>query len=141
MDKRIIICPDLVDPRPYNHSHAVLAGNLIFVSGLIAKRDDEGVINGTSHGIDGTITHDVSCQFDSIIESLEQILHDAESDLSKVIDVTVFLTDIERDFKRFNATYGTVFGNLLPARTTVEVSRFPSDVCIELKVVAMRNSS
>jgi len=111
------------------------------VSGLIAKRNKEGVISGTSHEIDGTTTHDVSRQFDSIIESLEQILRDSESDLSQVIDVTVFLSDIKRDFKRFNASYGAVFGNSLPSRTSVEVSRFPSDVCIELKVVAMRNLS
>lgn len=139
MDKQIVICSDLADPRPYHHPHAVLAENLIFVSGLIATRNQDGTIIGTSHEIDGTISHDVSCQFDSIIESLEQILRDADSDLSKVIDVTVFLSDIDRDFKRFNASYGTVFGDFLPARTTIEVSRFPSDVCIELKVVAMKN--
>jgi len=71
VDKRIIICPDLVDPRPHNHSHAVLAGNLIFVSGLISKRDDMGVINGTSHGIDGTITHEVLRQFDSYLPKVK----------------------------------------------------------------------
>ena len=76
-----------------------------------------------------------------IVETLEQILRDADSDLSMVVDVTVFMSDIKRDFTRFNASYGTVFGNCLPSRTTVEVSRFPSEVCIELKVVAMRNNS
>jgi len=111
------------------------------VSGLVAKRNESGNVSGTSRAPDGAITHDVMVQFGSIVETLEQILRDAYSDLSMVVDVTVFMSDIKRDFARFNASYGTVFGNCLPSRTTVEVSRFPSEVCIELKVVAMRNNS
>ena len=141
MDRRVIICKDLDDPRSFHHPHAVIAGQLIFVSGLVAKRDEVGNVSGTSHAPDGTITHDVMVQFGSIVETLKQILRDADSDLSMVVDVTVFMSDIKRDFTRFNASYGTVFGDCLPSRTTVEVSRFPSEVCIELKVVAMRNDS
>jgi len=85
VDRRIIISGELDDPRSFHHSHAVTVGHLIFVSGLVVRRNELGNVSGTSRWPDGTITHDGTRQFESIIESLEIILHDAESDLSKVM--------------------------------------------------------
>jgi len=111
----------------------------VYVSGLIAKRDANMKFVGTTVSIFRNTKHDVSEQLESIMESLGTILEESGSRLSNIVDVTVFLTNVERDFANFNRAYGTFFSEILPTRTTVEVSRLPSNVCIELKVIARKN--
>ncbi len=120
------------------HPHARLVGNFLYVSGIIATQKDEPQIPGVIYDSDGRpVGHDVVKQFESTIQNLEDVLITAGTSLKNVIDVTVFLTNIERDFQKFNAVYGKYFSEILPARTTVEVTRLPSPVCIELKVIAL----
>ena len=96
-------------------------------------------IPGVDYNEKGEITgFDIEKQFVATIENLEIVLKECGSSLENVVDITVFLTDIQRDFKKFNAIYGKYFGHINPARTTVEVSKFPSPVNIELKVIAIR---
>jgi 2-iminobutanoate/2-iminopropanoate deaminase len=64
------------------------------------------------------------------------ILQTAGSNKTLVVDVQVFLLGMSENFAIMNEVYGTYFGDTVPARTTIEVVRFPSDVLIELKVVA-----
>lgn len=135
----VVVSPNLANPLDYFHPHAKIVDSLIFVSGLVASRDENGEILGTTKSETGEIKHDVIKQFESIMDSLRVILGDSDSQLSQVVDITVFLTNIERDFKEFNKSYGLYFSEILPTRTTVEVSRFPSNVCIELKVIARKN--
>lgn len=120
------------------HPHARLVGDFLYVSGIIASKKGKIKIPGVVYDNDGhVIGHDVVKQFESTLENLEAALVAAGTTLKNVFDVTVFLTDIERDFKEFNRIYGEHFGGILPARTTVEVTRLPSPVCIELKVIAI----
>ena len=70
------------------------------------------------------------------IENVKAILEDAGSSLEKVADVTVFLTDIDRDFAAFNRVYAEYFEAIRPTRTTVGVVALPVPISVELKVIA-----
>jgi len=63
------------------------------------------------------------------------VLEDAGSSWDRIVDVTVFLTDMD-DFAVYNRIYAEHFADNRPARTTVEISRLPTDIAIELKVIA-----
>jgi 2-aminomuconate deaminase len=122
------------------HPHARIVGNFIYISGIIARKKDLAEIPGVTYDESGkAIAHDVEAQFESIVENLKMLLDEINSSIENIIDITVFLTDIGRDFKKFNQVYGKHFSTIMPCRTTIEVSRFPSDVCIELKVIAISN--
>ncbi len=120
-----------------HHCHAKVVGNFVFISGLIARLKNEEDIPGIVLDEQGNIIHsDVEKQFGAIMKNLQFILDELSLSISDIVDVTVFLTDIKKDFKKFNEVYGTYFNHILPARTTVEVSRFPSPVTIEVKFIA-----
>jgi 2-aminomuconate deaminase len=68
--------------------------------------------------------------------NVRTVLEDAGSDWERIVDVTVFLTDMRRDFPTFNRLYGEHFPGNKPARTTVEVNALPTPIAIELKVIA-----
>ncbi len=113
-------------PRPVGpYPHARRFGNLLFVSGI-----------GPRHSKTDAIAEGIEAQTRSCIENVKAILEDAGSSLEKVIDVTVFLTDIREDFAAFNKVYGEYFGGIQPARTTVGVVALPTPISIELKVIA-----
>ena len=108
---------------PYPHARRV--GNLVFLSGI-----------GPRHPKTEAIPAGIEAQTRACIENVKAILEDAGSALEKVVDVTVFLTDIDRDFAAFNRVYGEYFGEIRPTRTTVGVVALPVPISIELKVIA-----
>ena len=113
-------------PRPVGpYPHARRFGDLLFLSGVGSRRRecDE-------------IPEGIEAQTRSAIENVKAILEDAGSSLESVIDVTVFLTDLARDFAGFNRVYGEYFGKIAPTRTTVGVVALPTAISIELKVIA-----
>jgi 2-aminomuconate deaminase len=113
-------------PRPLGpYPHARRVGNLLFLSGI-----------GPRHRVTEAIPDGIEAQTRACIENVKAILEDAGSALDKVVDVTVFLTDIERDFAAFNRVYGEFFGEIRPTRTTVGVVALPVPISIELKVIA-----
>jgi len=113
-------------PRPVGpYPHARRSGNLLFLSGI-----------GPRHRETDAIEEGIEAQTRSCIENVKAILEDAGSSLERVIDVTVFLTDMARDFAAFNSVYGEYFGAIRPTRTTVGVVALPTPISIELKVVA-----
>lgn len=121
------------------HPHARIVGDFIYVSGIIARKKGLDKIPGVDYNETGDIIgFDIEKQFIATVENLDTLLKECGSSLENVIDITVFLTDIQRDFKKFNAVYGKYFGHINPCRTTVEVTRFPSPVNIELKVIAIK---
>jgi 2-aminomuconate deaminase len=113
-------------PRPVGpYPHARRFGNLLFLSGIGPRdRDTDAIADG------------IEAQTRSCIENVKAILEDAGSSLEKVIDVTVFLTDLAGDFAAFNRVYGDYFGAIRPTRTTVGVVALPTPISIELKVIA-----
>ena len=108
---------------PYPHARRV--GDLLFLSGIGPRKP------GT-----GEVPPGIEAQTRACIENIRVILEEAGSSLEKVLDVTVYLTDMERDFQRFNAVYGEYFGHVQPTRTTVGVDSLPTPIDVELKVIA-----
>lgn len=130
-----VIVDSLPDPTSSHHPHCVIANDFVFVSGLVAEQRADGSRVGVEDSQTGRV-HDLRAQMHSIFQQLDVILHTAGSNKTLVVDVQVFLLRMPENFAVMNDVYGTYFGDKVPARTTVEVVRFPSDVLIELKVVA-----
>ncbi|MBU3741836.1 MAG: RidA family protein [Candidatus Kapabacteria bacterium] len=108
---------------PYSHAVAC-KGAMIFLSGQIALRADGTLVEG-----------DASAQTEQIFRNIRAILHEAGLELGSVVKTTVFLTDMQ-DFAAMNSVYAETFGDHRPARSTVQVSRLPKDVAVEIEVVA-----
>ena len=90
------------------------------------------------HGVEvnengNVISHDIIAQCHSVFENVRIILEEAGSSWDKLVDVTVFLTDIKNDFDSYNKLYSEYFKENQPCRTTVEVSSLPTPIAIELR--------
>ncbi|HSS44896.1 MAG TPA: RidA family protein [Thermoanaerobaculia bacterium] len=115
-------------PRPLgDYPHARRLGNLLFLSGI-----------GPRHRETEQIPEGIEAQTRACIENVKAILEDAGSSLEKVVDVTVFLTNMDRDFSAFNRVYGEYFeaSPSRPTRTTVGIVALPVPISIELKIIA-----
>jgi 2-iminobutanoate/2-iminopropanoate deaminase len=108
------------------YSQAVRARGLVFVSGQVA------IDPATQQVIEG----DVAAQTERVIKNILAILSSAESSLDQVVRSTVFLKNMN-DFAAMNEAYGKFFNAAPPARSTVEVSRLPKDVLVEIDVIAL----
>ena len=119
---------------PYPHARRV--GNLLFLSG-IGPRSTTGEIPGIIRdGAGSVLGHDIEVQTRAVIENLRAILAEAGSSLEKILDVTVYLTEMQRDFDRFNKVYAEYFTHIQPTRTTVGVDSLPTPIAVEMKVIA-----
>jgi len=124
--------PEPVGPYP----HARRAGNLLFLSGIGPRTRGSREIPGVTRDADGRIaSHDIAVQCRAVLQNVRTVLEDAGSSWDRIVDVTVYLTDM-KDFAIYNRIYAEHFTDSRPARTTVEVSRLPTDIAIELKVIA-----
>jgi 2-aminomuconate deaminase len=125
--------PEPVGPFP----HAKRVGNLLFLSGIGPRVRGTKEIPGVTFGHDGEVAaYDIDAQTRSVFRNVKTVLEDAGSSWDKMVDVTVFLTDMKRDFSTFNAIYAEYFRENKPARTTVEVGSLPTPIAVELKVIA-----
>jgi 2-aminophenol/2-amino-5-chlorophenol 1,6-dioxygenase alpha subunit len=125
--------PSPVGPYP----HARRVGDFLFLSGIGPRTPGTGEIPGLMRDAAGTIIgHDIEVQTRACIENVKAILEDAGSSLEKVVDVAVYLTDMQGDFARFNQIYAEYFGAIQPTRTTVGVDSLPTPIAVELKVIA-----
>lgn len=127
MSKEIIYSDQAPEPiGPY--SQAVKAGNLLFVSGQIAINRATGVIVNSS----------IPNETNQVMANLEAILKQAGTNFSNVLKCTIFLKDMN-SFSVVNEVYGKYFSSNPPARETVEVSRLPKDVNVEISCIALVN--
>lgn len=125
--------PEPVGPFP----HAKRVGNLLFLSGIGPRKRGSKSIPGVTLDADGqALAHDIEAQTRAVFENVRTVLEDAGSDWEKIVDVTVFLTDMRRDFATFNRLYGEHFTGNRPTRTTIEVGSLPTPIAVELKVIA-----
>jgi 2-iminobutanoate/2-iminopropanoate deaminase len=99
---------------------------LVFVSGQVA------IDPATQQVIEG----DVAAQTERVLKNISAILTSAETKLDQVVRTTVFLKNMN-DFAAMNEVYGKHFAIAPPARSTVEVSRLPKDVLVEIDVIAL----
>ncbi|MCB0364394.1 MAG: RidA family protein [Bdellovibrionaceae bacterium] len=125
-------------PEPVGaYPHARKVGDFIFMSGVGPRQRGSKSIPGVVLNQAGKVVdHDIEVQTRAVIENVKTILADAGSSLEKVVDVTVFLTDMENDFKIFNRVYAEYFASIGPTRTTVQVGALPTPIAVEFKVIA-----
>jgi len=81
-------------------------------------------------------SYDIEAQCRSVFTNVRTIVEDAGSSWENIVDVTVFLTNMKKDFETYNRIYAEYFADSQPCRTTVEVGSLPTPIAIELKVIA-----
>ncbi|MGH7601063.1 MAG: RidA family protein [bacterium] len=125
-------------PEPVGlYPHARRVGNLLFLSGIGPRERGTAKIPGAELDKNGNIvSYDLAAQCHAVFRNIKYILEEAGSSWDKIVDVTVFLTNMKDDFPIFNRIYAEYFKDNPPCRTTVEVNRLPTPIAIELKVIA-----
>ncbi len=123
--KKIITSKNAPAPiGPY--SHAVMHGNMLFVSGQVGKHPVTGEL----------MLADIKTETKQVMENVKGILTDAGMDFTNIVKTTIFLTDMN-DFASVNEVYGSYFTGDYPARETVQVSKLPLNVNVEISVIAI----
>ncbi|MEZ4946666.1 MAG: RidA family protein [Cyclobacteriaceae bacterium] len=126
MAKEVVYSSNAPEPiGPY--SQAIMAGNTLFVSGQIPIDTTSGKI----------ISDDIVAETNQVMKNLEAILKEAGMDFSNVVKCSIFLSDMN-NFPKVNDAYGQYFKSDPPARETVEVSRLPKDVNVEISCIAVK---
>lgn len=125
-------------PEPVGlYPHARKVGNLLFLSGVGPRERGTKKIPGVELDANGNIeSYDIAKQCHSVFQNVRYVLEDAGSSWGKIVDVTVFLTNMKDDFKIYNELYAEYFKDNLPCRTTLEINCLPTPIGIELKVIA-----
>jgi 2-iminobutanoate/2-iminopropanoate deaminase len=118
-----VLAPDPIGP----YSQAIKAGNMLFISGQIAIQKPSSKI----------IIENIEAETEQVMKNLEAILKEAGMDFSNVVKTSIFLKDMG-SFPKVNSVYGRRFPENPPARETVEVSRLPKDVNVEISCIAMK---
>ncbi len=119
------------------YPHARRVGDLLFLSGIGSRSAIDNTIPGLRLDNKGDkIAHDIEAECHACFANVREILLASGSSWEKIVDVTVFLTDMQHDFPIFNKIYSDYFQNVQAARTTVEVKSLPTPISIELKVIA-----
>ena len=125
-NKKIIHSPSAPEPiGPY--SQAILAGDTLYVSGQICIDSQTGRLTN----------EDVANETHQVMKNLENILHEAGFAFKDVVKCTIFLKNMD-DFSTVNSIYGQYFTHTHPARETVQVSRLPKDVSVEISCIAVK---
>ena len=125
-------------PEPVGHyPHAKRVGNLLFLSGVGPREKGTKKIPGVELGENGEIlSYDIVVQCHSVFNNIKMILEDAGSSWDKIVDVTVFLTNMKDDFPIYNKIWAEYFKVDPPSRTTLAINCLPTPIGIELKVIA-----
>jgi 2-aminomuconate deaminase len=128
--------PEPVGPYP----HARKVGNLLFLSGVGPRKKGSKEIPGVTLDENRTIiSYNIEEQCHSVFQNVKFVLESSGAKWENLVDVTVFLTNMKKDFPIFNKIYGEYFPDKAtqPCRTTVEVNALPTPIAIELKCIAV----
>ncbi len=125
-------------PEPVGlYPHARKVGNLLFLSGVGPRERGSKKIPGVELDEMGQIiSYDIEAQCHSVFRNIKYILEDSGSSWDKIVDVTVFLTNMKDDFPKYNKLWAEYFKENQPCRTTIEINKLPTPIAIELKVMA-----
>jgi 2-aminomuconate deaminase len=125
-------------PEPVGlYPHARRVGDLLFLSGVGPRERGSKKIPGVELNEAGEIlSYDIEAQSRSVFQNVRYILEDAGSSWNNIVDVTVFLTNMQADFEVYNRVYAEYFAENQPCRTTVEIGSLPTPIAIELKIIA-----
>ena len=127
-------------PRPVgSYPHARRVGNLLFLSGIGPRDAATDAILGNVHDAEGRlISYDIDSQTRAVFANVRVVLEASGAGWEDLVDVTVYLTDMDRDFKAYNKVWAEYFpdADTAPCRTTVGITALPTPIAIELKCVA-----
>ena len=126
-------------PKPVGkYPHARKVGNLLFLSGIGPRDPETNAVPGLELSAAGNyVNFDFEAQCHSVFNNVKRVLEASGAKWEDLVDVTVFLTDMERDFNTYNRVYAEYFSDNMPCRTTVGISSLPTTICIELKCIAI----
>lgn len=126
-------------PKPVGlYPHARRVGNLLFLSGIGPRDPQTDGVPGLKRSPSGNyVEFDFEAQVHSVFRNVRAVLEASGARWEDLVDVTVFLTNMERDFHTFNRIYAEYFQDSQPCRTTVGIDRLPTPIAIELKCIAV----
>ncbi len=126
-------------PEPVGlYPHARQVGNLLFLSGVGPRTQGNQDIPGVTLGESGEVLeYCIQTQCRSVFNNVKAVLEASGCGWNDLVDVTVFLTNMEDDFDIYNQEYAKYFAENQPCRTTVEVNALPTPIAIELKCIAV----
>ena len=127
-------------PRPVGaYPHARRVGDLLFLSGIGPRDPASNAVPGNVQDAEGRlISYDIDQQARAVFANVRAVLQASGARWEDLVDVTVYLTDMARDFKRYNAVWAECFPDIdtAPCRTTLGITALPTPIAIELKCVA-----
>ncbi len=119
------------------YPHARRVGNLLFLSGIGSRSPVDNKIPGLKLDDAGNIvSYDIEAECKQVFANVKAVLEASGSSWQQMVDVTVFLTNMQKDFPAYNKIYGEYFSTVQACRTTVEIKSLPTPIAIELKVIA-----
>ena len=119
------------------YPHARRVGNLLFLSGVGPRRARDNSIPGNVHDEQGRlVSYDIDAQCRQVFANVRAVLEASGARWEDLVDVTVFLTDMQRDFAAYNRVYAEHFTTAQPCRTTLGITALPTPIAIELKCIA-----
>jgi len=126
-------------PEPVgSYPHSRRAGNLLFLSGVGPRTRGSKDIPGVTLDATGNIAdYNIEAQCRAVFQNVRYVLEASGARWENLIDVTVFLTNMKKDFPVYNKIYAEYFKDNQPCRTTVEVTALPTPIAIELKCIAL----
>ncbi len=130
-------------PKPVGaYPHARRVGDLLFLSGVGPRDPVTNAIPGNVAGPDGSLaSYDIAAQCHQVFANVRAVLEASGACWEDLVDVTVYLTDMARDFPTYNRIYAEYFTTAQPCRTTLGITALPTPIAIELKCVAALTSA
>lgn len=127
-------------PNPVGaYPHAMVAGNFLYLSGVGPRQPISNEIPGNVYDGNGEVlAYDIEAQCHAVFENVLSILNGCNAGWDDLLDVTVYLTDMKKDFATFNRIWAIYASKHQPCRTTLGISALPTPIAIELKCVAYR---
>jgi 2-aminomuconate deaminase len=125
-------------PAPVGaYPHARRVGDLLFLSGVGPRTPGTNAIPGNVHDAQGKLVgYDIEAQCRQVFANVRAVLEASGAHWEDLVDVTVFLTDMARDFATYNRLYAEYFAGVDACRTTLGISALPTPIAIELKCIA-----
>ena len=137
-----IALTELQAPKPVGaYPHAKRVGDYLWLSGIGPREPGSNQIPGNEYAADGALlSYDIAQQCHSVFANVKAVLEGSGASWDQLLDVTVYLTDMRRDFAIYNRIWAEYFNADGPCRTTLGITALPTAIAIELKCVAFMAS-
>lgn len=119
------------------YPHSIKVGSFLYLSGIGPRSATDNSIPGLEQDANGTIlAYDFEGQVHNVMANIKAVLEASNAKWEDLIDITVYLINMKKDFATFNKIYAEYFKDQQPCRTTVQVTALPTPIAIELKCIA-----